>query len=146
MSLNTKVTNMSIVNLLILNNFSLCFMGLRPIFHEIAILESMVQNSTVSFPWINKLDQSVNHTWKNLNGGLNTKFQKRKPSRRTNGRFVNDVLSSWQEMKIGHIRNAIDAQRVVMLEIIEKQGGPTTFLSSNTSCRKSTCDFYKFRK
>ena len=53
MSLNTKVINMSIVNLLILNNFSLCFMGLRPIFREIAILESMVQNSTVSFPWIN---------------------------------------------------------------------------------------------
>ena len=39
------------------------------------------------------------------------------------------------EMKIEHIRNAIDAQRGVMLEIIEKQGGPTTFLSSNTSCK-----------
>ena len=34
---------------------------------------------------------------------------------------MNDVLSSWEEMKIEHIRNAIDAQRVV-LEIIEKQG------------------------
>ena len=67
------------------------------------------------------LDQSVNHTWKNLKGGLNDKFQKRKPSRRTNGGFVNDVLSSWAEMKIEHIRNAIDA----MLEIIEKEGGPT---------------------
>ena len=39
-----------------------------------------------------------------------------------NGGFVNDVLSSWEEMKIEHIRNAIDAQRGVMLEIIEKQG------------------------
>lgn len=48
---------------------------------------------------------------------------------------MNDVLSSWEEMKIEHIRNAIDAQRGVMLEIIEKQGGPTTFLSSNTSCK-----------
>ena len=64
------------------------------------------------------LDQSVNHTWKGLKGELNAKFQKRKPSRRTNGGFVNDVLSIWEEMKIEHIRNAIDAQRGVMLEII----------------------------
>ena len=69
------------------------------------------------------LNQSVNHTWKNLKGALNDKFQKRKPSRRTNGGFVNDVLSSWDEMKIEHIRNAIDAQKEVMFEIIEKQGG-----------------------
>ena len=79
--------------------------------------------------------ESVNHRWKNLKGGLNAKFQKRKPSRRTNGGFVNDARSSWEEMKIEHIRNAIDAQSGVMLEIIEKQGGPTTFLSSNTSCK-----------
>ena len=70
-----------------------------------------------------------------LKGGLNAKFQKRKPSRRTNVGLVNDVHSSWEEMKIEHIRNATDAQRGVMLEIIEKQGGPTTFLSSNTSCK-----------
>ena len=57
-----------------------------------------------------------------MKGGLNTKFQKRKPSRRTDGGFVNDVLSSWEETKIEHIRNAIDAQRGVMWEIIEKQG------------------------
>ena len=79
------------------------------------------------------LDQSVNNTWKNVKGGWNEKFQKRKPSRRTNGGFVNDVLSSWREMKIEHIRNAIDTQKHVMLEIIEKQGGPTSFLSSNVS-------------
>ena len=48
------------------------------------------------------LDQSVNHTWKNLKGGLNEKFQKRKPSPRTNGGFVNDFLSSCEEMKIEH--------------------------------------------
>ena len=64
------------------------------------------------------LDQSVNHTRKNLKGGLNAKFQKRKPSRQKNGRFVNDVLSSWKEMKIEHIQNAIDAQKGVMLETI----------------------------
>ena len=68
------------------------------------------------------MDHSVNHTWENLKGGLNAKFQKRKPSRRTNGGFVNDVLSSWEEMEMEHTRNAIDAQRGVMLEIIEKQG------------------------
>ena len=78
------------------------------------------------------MDQSINHTWQNLKGGLNAKFQKRKPSQRTNGGFVNDVLSSWEKMKIEHIQNAIDGQRGVMLENIEKQGGPTTFLSSNT--------------
>ena len=41
---------------------------------------------------------------------------------------MNDVLSSWEEMKIEHIRNAIDAQRGVMLEIIEKQGVLLRFL------------------
>ena len=81
------------------------------------------------------LDQSVNHTWTNLKGGLNDKFQKRKPSRRTDGGFVNDVVSSWAEMEIEHIQNAIDAQKEVMLEIIEKQGGPTSFLSSNVASK-----------
>ena len=75
------------------------------------------------------LDQSVDNTWKNLKyGGLNEKFQARKPSRRTNKGFINDVHTSWNEMKIEHIRNAIDVERKVMLEIIEKQGGPTIFL------------------
>ena len=32
-------------------------------------------------------------------------------------------------MKIEHIRNPIDAQKEVMLEIIEKKGGPTSFLN-----------------
>ena len=41
------------VKSIILDKLSLYYMGLRPIFNEIAILESMVQNSTVSFPWIN---------------------------------------------------------------------------------------------
>ena len=81
----------------------------------------------VNSPDCQVLDQSVNNTWKNLKGGLNEKFQKRKPSRRTNGGFVNDVYSSWQEMKIEHIRNAIDTQKHVMLEIIEKQGGQLRF-------------------
>ena len=45
------------------------------------------------------LDQSVDNTWKNLEyGGFNKKFQARKPSRRTNGGFINNVHSSWNEM------------------------------------------------
>ena len=81
------------------------------------------------------LDQSVNHTWENLKDWLNEKFQKRKSSRRANGGFVNDVVLSWEEMKIKHIRNTIDIQKEVMFEIIEKQGGPTTCLSSNTASK-----------
>ena len=88
----------------------------------------------VNSPGCMVLDYSINNTWKNLKyGGLNAKFQRRKPSRQTNGGFVNDVYSSWEEMKTEHIRNAIDTQRGVMLQMIEKQGGATTFLSSNAS-------------
>ena len=36
-------------------------------------------------------------------------------------------------MKIDHIRNTIDAQRNVMLQIIKKKGGPTTSLASNAA-------------
>ena len=46
------------------------------------------------------LDQFVNRTWKILKSGLDENFQKRKPSRRTNCGFINDVLSSWEQMKI----------------------------------------------
>ena len=50
-------------------------------------------------------------------------------------KFHENFPCSWEEMKIEHIRNAIDTQKEVMLEIIEKQGGPTTFLSSNTASK-----------
>ena len=90
-------------------------------------LTDLTQEDPGGFPVLSSpdcmvLDQSVNHTWKTLKGGLNDKFpaEKRKPSHRTNGGFVNDVLSSWAEMKIEHIRNAIDAQKEVMLEIIDQ--------------------------
>ena len=49
------------------------------------------------------------------------KVSKWKPIRRTDGGFVNNVLSGWNEMKVEHIRNAIDAQRGVMLAIIGKR-------------------------
>ena len=48
-----KIIYKTQVKLVILDKLSLYYMGLRPIFNEIAILESMVQNSTVSFQWIN---------------------------------------------------------------------------------------------
>ena len=89
----------------------------------------------VNSPDCQVLHESVNHTWKNLKGGLNDKFQKRKPSRRTNGGFVNDVLSSWEDMKIEHIRNATDTQKQVMLEILEKQGG-ANFVSQLKCCKQ----------
>ena len=96
----------------------------------VADRKEIVENS----PDCMVLDQSVDNTWKNLEyGDFNKKFQARKPSRRTNGGFINDVHTSWNEMKIGHIRNAIDVQQRVMLEIIEKQGGPTTFLASKAA-------------
>ena len=97
-------------------------------------LEEDLGGLPVNSPDCMVLDQSINNTWKNLNyGGLNENYQKRKPSRQTNGGFINDVYSSWDEMKIQHIRSAIDAQRKVMLQIIEKNGGPTTFLASNAA-------------
>ena len=43
-------------------------------------------------------DQSVNNTWKNLIGGLYDKFNKRKPSRRTNGGFINGIKFSFKDL------------------------------------------------
>ena len=106
----------------------------RDIADKTGLEESDLGGFPVNSPDCMVLDQSINNTWKNWKyGGLNEKFQKRKPSRRTNGGFINDVHSSWSEMKIDHIRNAIDAQRKVMLQITEKKGGPTTFLASNAA-------------
>ena len=51
------------VKSVILDKLSLYYMGLRPIFNEIAILESMVQNSTVSFQWIN-IHSSLVDNWR----------------------------------------------------------------------------------
>ena len=106
----------------------------KSIVEETDLGEEDLGGFPVNSPDCMVLDQSINNTWKNLKyGGLNEKFQKRKPSRRTNGGFINDVHSSWSEMKIDHIQNAIDAQRNVMFQIIEKKGGPTTFLASNAA-------------
>ena len=41
---------------------------------------------------------------------FNEKFQKRKASRQTNGGFINDVDSSWDEMKIQHMKTRWEGQ------------------------------------
>ena len=66
----------------------------------------------------------MNHAWENMEGGSNARFQRWKPRSRGNGGFVNNALSSWNEIKIEHFRNAIDVLRGAMLEITEKQEGP----------------------
>ena len=75
-------------------------------------------------------DQSVNNTWKNLRGGLYDKFNKRKPSRRTNGGFINDIKSSFKDLSQEKVQNAIDLQPKIMEAIITANGGHTNYMSS----------------
>ena len=84
----------------------------------------------VNSPDCMPLDQSVNNTWKNNEGGLYSTFRKRKPSRQTNGRFINDMLKTWDELSQDAIRNAIDLQPKVMQAIINAKGGPTSYMNS----------------
>ena len=58
-------------------------------------------------------DQSINNTWKNLIGGLYDKFNKRKPSHRTNGGFINDTKSFFKDLSQEKIQNAIDLQPII---------------------------------
>ena len=73
-------------------------------------------------------DQSVNNTWKNLLGGLYDTFNKRKPSRKTNGGFINDIKKSFNNLKQEKIQNAIDLQPKIMEAIIAANGGYTNYL------------------
>jgi len=68
-------------------------------------------------------DQSVNNTWKNLVGGLYDTFNKRKPSRKTMGRFYNDTISSFEKLSQEKILKAIDIHPKVMEAIIVMNGG-----------------------
>ena len=74
-------------------------------------------------------DQSVNNTWKNLIGGLYDTFNKRKPSRQTNGGFINDINSSFENLSQEKIQNAIDLQPKIMQAIIKANGGHTNYMS-----------------
>ena len=77
-------------------------------------------------------DQSVNNTWKNLIGGLYDKFNKRKPSRRTNGGFINDIKSSFKDLSQEKVQNAIDLQPKIMEAIITANGGHTNYMTSGS--------------
>ena len=53
------------------------------------------------------LDQSVNNTWKKNPGGLYSTFGKRKPSRKTNGGFINDMKKTWDNLNQEAIHKSI---------------------------------------
>ncbi len=75
-------------------------------------------------------DQSAN---KNLAGGLYSTFQKRKPSRRTVGGFINDIKSSWDKLSQEKIQNAIDLQPKIMEAIIAEGGGHTNYINCGSA-------------
>ena len=83
------------------------------------------------------VDQSVNNSWKNLAGGLYDTFQKRKPSRKTKGGFINDINSSFENLSQEKIQRAIDLQPKIMAAIIAANGGHTNYMSSGSAsyCR-----------
>lgn len=65
----------------------------------------------VNFPKYNPLDQSVHHTWKNVEGGFYYQWNKQRKSRRTPGAFIRLAKKSWYDMKQQHIQHAMDKQR-----------------------------------
>ena len=75
-------------------------------------------------------DQSVNNSWKNLAGGLYDTFNKRKPSRKTNSGFINNIKSSFENLSQEKIQAAIDLQLKIMEAIIAADGGHTNYYMS----------------
>ena len=65
-------------------------------------------------------------------GRLYGKFNKWKPSRRTNGGFINDIKSSFKDLSQEKIQNAIDLQPKIMEAIIVANGGHTNYMSSGS--------------
>ena len=57
-----------------------------------------------------------------LEGRIECKVSKTEAKSADKWRICERCSSGWEDIKIEHIRNAIDAQRGVMLEIIEKLG------------------------
>ena len=78
-------------------------------------------------------DQSVNHYWKNLAGGLYSTFQKRQTSRQTIDGFINDIKSTWENLSQEKIQNAIDLQPKIMEAIIAAGGGHTNYMSNGSA-------------
>ncbi len=79
------------------------------------------------------LDQNVNNTWENNPGGLYSTYRERKPSRKTNGGFINDMEKTWENLSQDAIRNAIDLQPKIMEAIIVAEGGRTSYMSSGVA-------------
>ena len=79
-------------------------------------------------------DQSVNHSWKNLAGGLYNTFQKRKPLWQTIGGFINDIKFTWENLSQEKIQNEIDLQpKAIMEPIIAADGGHTNNMSNGSA-------------
>ncbi len=79
------------------------------------------------------LDQSVNNTWKNNPGGLYSTFGKRKPSRKTNGGFINDMQKTWDNLNQEAIHKSIDLQPEIMRAIVAAGGGQTSYITSGVA-------------
>ena len=78
-------------------------------------------------------NQSVNNSWKNLAGGLYDTFNKRKPSRRTNGGVTKEIKSSFENLSQEKIQAAIDLQPKIMEAIISANGGHTNYMSCGSA-------------
>ena len=52
-----------------------------------------------------------------------------KPSRKTNGAFMNSMKKAWANMPQSKVQNAIDTQYFVMHEILENGGRATKYLN-----------------
>ena len=77
-------------------------------------------------------EQSVNNSWKNHLVGLYDTFNKQKPSRKTNGGFIDDIKKSFKNLKYEKIQNAIDLQPKIMEAIIAANGGYTNCAMDQT--------------
>ena len=67
-------------------------------------------------------DQSVKNSLKNLAGGVYDTFNKRKPSRKTNSGFINNIKSSFENLSQEKIQAVINLQQKIMETIIVVDG------------------------
>jgi len=77
----------------------------------------------VDYPELMPLDRSIHHKWKNAkNGGLYSIWNKRKPSRRNAGAFMNDIKKSWSSIPQIVYQNAIEGTRKVIQKCHDNRG------------------------
>ena len=91
--------------------------------------EEKLDGSPINSPECMVNYQRVNNLWKNLLGGFYESFNKRKPSRKTNDGFINDIKSSFENLSQKKIQNAIDLQPKIMETIIAANGGQINHMS-----------------